>query len=62
MKGTRNLSTKSATPASIPRENQRRIKKRTRLSAEGINKGDYVLYLKIVSKDFLYCILVVLDV
>ena len=38
MKGTRNLSKKSAIPASIPKENQRRIKKRTRLSAEGINE------------------------
>ena len=38
MKGTRNLSKKSAIPASIPRENQRRIKKRTRLSAEGSNE------------------------
>ena len=38
MKGTRNLSKKSAIPASIPGENQRRIKKRTRLSAEGINE------------------------
>ena len=38
MKGTRNLSKKSAIPASIPRENQRRIKKRTRLSAEGITE------------------------
>ena len=36
MKGTRNLSKKSAIPASRPKENQRRIKKRTRLSAEGI--------------------------
>ena len=58
MKGTRNLSKKSAIPARIPRENQRRIKKRTRLSAEGINerrlctfclkkyyvKGIFVLY------------------
>ena len=38
MKGTTNLSKKSAIPASIPRENQRRTKKRTRLSAEGINE------------------------
>ena len=58
MKGTRNLSKKSAIPASIRRENQRRIKKRTRLSAGGINerglcsilfekdcvKGIFVLY------------------
>ena len=38
MKGTTNLSKKRALPASIPRENQRRIKKRIRLSAEGINE------------------------
>ena len=38
MKGTKNLSKKSAIPASIPRENQRRITKRTKLSAEGINE------------------------
>ena len=38
MKGTRNLSKKSATPASITRENQGRIKKRTTLSAEGIKE------------------------
>ena len=38
MKGTRNLSKKSAIPECTPRENQRRIKKRTRLSAESIEK------------------------
>ena len=38
MKGTRNLSKKSAIPASILRENQMRIKKRTKLSTEGINE------------------------
>ena len=63
MKGTRNLSKKSAIPASIPRENQRRIKKRTRLSAEGINERRLCTILKkIVSMELLYYILVVLFV
>ena len=48
MKGTRNLSKESAILASIPRENQRRIKKCTRLSAEGINERRLciILFLK----------------
>ena len=61
MKGTRNRSKKSAIPASIPREKQRRNKKRTKLSAEGINKSRLcTCFLKnIMSKELLYCILVV---
>ena len=64
MKGTRNLSKKSAIPASIPRENQKRIKKRTKLLAEGINERRLCTYTlkNIMSKEFLYCILVVLYV
>ena len=64
MKGTRNLSKKSALPASIPRENQRRIKKRTKLSAEGINQKRLCTYTlkNILSKELLFCFLVVLDV
>ena len=37
MKGTKNLSKKNAIPASIPKENQSKIKKLTKVSAEGIN-------------------------
>ena len=66
MKGTRNLSKKSAIPASIPRENQRRIKKRTRLSVEGINERRLCNILKKLCRGiFVLCIgcfICVLDV
>ena len=42
MKGTKNLSKKSAIPASIPKENQGKIKKRTKVSTEGINKREFM--------------------
>ena len=64
------MSKKSAIPASISRKNQRRIKKRTKLSADGINerklctilkkyyvKGIFVLYFGC----FIYVIDVVLE-
>ena len=66
MKGTKNLSKKSAIPASIPKKNQRRIKKCTRLSAEGINERRLCTILKnLCQRNFvLYigCFICVIDV
>ena len=52
MKGTKNMSKKSAIPASIPQENPSKIKKRTKVSAEGINKREVMCFVleSIVSK------------
>ena len=45
MKGTRNLSKKSAIPASIPKENQSKIKKRTEVSTEIINEREFMYFI-----------------
>ena len=45
MKGTKNLSKKSAIPASIPKENQSKNKKRTKVSTEIINKREFMYFI-----------------
>ena len=53
MKGTRNLSKKSAIPASIPRENRSKIKKRTKVSTE-MNEREFMYFIVLKGEFELY--------
>ena len=55
MKGTRNLSKKSAIPASILKENQSKIKKRTEVSTEIINKREFMYFIVFETEFVLDC-------
>ena len=54
MKGTRNLSKKKAIPASIPRENQSKIKKRTEVSTEIMNEKEFMYFIVLKGEFELY--------
>ena len=55
MKGTRNLSKKSAIPASVPKENQSKIKKRTEVSTEIITKREFMYFIVLEVEFVLDC-------
>ena len=51
MKGVKNLSKKSAIPASIPKENQSKIEKRTEVSTGIMNKREF-MYFTVLEVEF----------